>query len=34
MSDLEKLLRDEAEHAEQNKDATPSGDANDRAARS
>lgn len=27
MSDLEKLLREEAEHAEQNKDATPSGDA-------
>ena len=23
MSDLEKLLREEAEHAEQNKDATP-----------
>lgn len=27
MSDLEKLLREEAEHAEQNKDATPSSDA-------
>jgi len=27
MSDLEKLLREEAEHSEQNKDATPSGDA-------
>jgi len=27
MSDLEKLLREEAEHAEQNKDATPGGDA-------
>jgi hypothetical protein len=27
MSELEKLLREEAEHAEHNKDATPSGDA-------
>ena len=27
MSDLKKLLREEAEHAEQNKDATPSGGA-------
>jgi hypothetical protein len=27
MSDLEKLLREEAEHAEQNKDATPSSEA-------
>ena len=27
MSELEKLLREEAEHAEQNKDATPSGGA-------
>lgn len=27
MRDLEKLLREEAEHAEQNKDAAPSGDA-------
>ena len=27
MNDLEKLLREEAEHAEQNKDATPGGDA-------
>jgi len=26
MSELEKLLRQEAEHAEQNKDATPGGD--------
>ncbi len=27
MSDLKKLLHEEAEHAEQNKDATPSSDA-------
>jgi hypothetical protein len=27
MSDLKKLLREDAEHAEQNKDATPSSDA-------
>ena len=27
MSELEKLLREEAEHAEQHKDATPSGEA-------
>jgi len=27
MSDLEKLLREEAEHAEENKDATPSSEA-------
>jgi len=27
MSDLQRLLREEAEHAEQNIDATPSGDA-------
>ena len=27
MSDLEKLLRQEAQHSEQNKDAMPSGDA-------